>query len=65
VIFDDNFAGLIMFALMGLMFASYKLGELMAEYRHELEATRRRHATMKSKTNQWYLREINNRKENQ
>jgi hypothetical protein len=54
-----------MFALMGLMFASYKLGELMAEYRHELEATRRRHATMKSKTNQWYLREINNRKENQ
>jgi len=64
MIFDDNFAGLIMFALMGLMFASYKLGELMAEYRHELEATRRRHATTKRKTAEWYLREINSRKGN-
>jgi hypothetical protein len=64
MLFDDNFAGLAMFALMGLMFASYKLGELMAEYRHELEATRRRHATMKRKTNRWYLQEINNRKGN-
>jgi hypothetical protein len=64
MLFDDNFAGLAMFAVMGLMFASYKLGELMAEYRHELEATRQRHATMKRKTNEWYLQEINNRKEN-
>jgi hypothetical protein len=64
MIFDDNFAGLAMFALMGLMFAAYKLGEFVAEYRHELEATRRRHATMKRKTNQWYLQEINNRKGN-
>jgi len=64
VILDDNFAGLVMFALMGLMFASYKLGEFVADYRHELEATRRRHATMKRKTNQWYIQEINNRKEN-
>ena len=64
MLFDDNFAGLAMFALMGLMFASYKLGELMAEYRHELEATRRRHATTKQKTAEWYLREINSRKGN-
>ncbi|MFN9955121.1 MAG: hypothetical protein ACK55I_18650 [bacterium] len=38
------------------------MGEFVAEYRHELEATRRRHATMKRKTNQWYLQEINSRK---
>ena len=37
MIFDDNLAGLIMLAFLGLMTFSYHLGKFVAEYNHENE----------------------------
>jgi hypothetical protein len=35
MIFDDNFAGLIMFAIMGLMTFCYQFGKFMGQYGRE------------------------------
>jgi len=42
MIFDDNFAGLIMLAFMGLMTFCYHLGKFVAEYKHENQQKRGR-----------------------
>ncbi len=42
MIFDDNLAGLIMLAFLGLMTFSYHLGKFVAEYNHENEQKRGR-----------------------
>ena len=42
MLFDDNFAGIIMFVVIALMFSCYEFGKFMAEYKHENEQKRGR-----------------------
>ena len=40
MLFDDNLAGLLILAFMGLMTFSYHLGKFVTEYKHEEESKR-------------------------
>jgi hypothetical protein len=42
MIFDDNFAGLLILAFMGLMTFSYHLGKFVTEYKYENQQKRGR-----------------------